>query len=81
VGWGWQDAIVAVECAAKKIYGLQYHPEVTHSERGLETLKHFLLTLCGCKANWSMADVLDEQLQIIKDKVRGCGRVRGVRSR
>ena len=57
------------------------YASVTHSERGLETLKHFLLTLCGCKANWSMADVLDEQLQIIKDKVRGCGRVRGVRSR
>jgi hypothetical protein len=61
---------VAVECPARKIYGLQYHPEVTHSERGLDTLRHFLLTLCGCKPTWSMADVLAEQLQKIKDAVR-----------
>ena len=61
---------MGIENPEKKIYGFQYHPEVTHSEKGLETLKHFLLEVCGLEANWSMADVLEDQLAKIKAQVR-----------
>lgn len=62
-------AIVGIENPEKKIYGFQYHPEVTHSEKGLETLRHFLLEVCGLEANWSMADVLEDQLAKIKAQI------------
>ena len=48
---------------------MQYHPEVTHSERGKETLSHFLFTVAGVTAGWSMQNVLDEQLEIVRRKV------------
>ncbi len=43
VGRSEQGAVVAIEDPARRIYGLQYHPEVMHSEGGTETIKHFLL--------------------------------------
>mmetsp|Transcript_28698 Transcript_28698/g.39651 ORF Transcript_28698/g.39651 Transcript_28698/m.39651 type:complete len:551 (+) Transcript_28698:86-1738(+) len=61
--------VVGIEDAEKKIWGLQYHPEVTHSEHGMETLKHFLLTVCSLSPTWSMADVIETQLQLIRDAV------------
>ena len=42
-----QGASVAIEDADRKLFGLQYHPEVVHSKRGLETIKHFLTGIAG----------------------------------
>ena len=42
---------------------------MTHSERGKETLSHFLFTVAGVTAGWSMQNVLDEQLEIVRRKV------------
>eukprot|EP01018_Ginkgo_biloba_P036858 Gb_09814 [translate_table: standard] len=64
-----QNAVAAIENPAKRIYGLQYHPEVTHSVQGMETLRHFLLTVCGIAADWKLQDILEEQIQIIKGMV------------
>ncbi|EEH52370.1 uncharacterized protein MICPUCDRAFT_29652 [Micromonas pusilla CCMP1545] len=69
VGKSDAGAVVAIEDAKRKIFGLQYHPEVTHSERGKETLSHFLFTVAGVTAGWSMQNVLDEQLEIVRRKV------------
>ena len=69
VGKSEGGAVVAVEDAARNLYGLQYHPEVTHSEKGLDTLKRFLFDIAGVKAEWSMANVLDEQIEIVKNAV------------
>lgn len=63
---GAQGAIVAIENLQRKMYGLQYHPEVMHSERGIETIKHLLFTIAGLKATWRMEDVLEHQLNTIK---------------
>jgi GMP synthase (glutamine-hydrolysing) len=44
-------------CIAHKtdpIYGIQFHPEVTHSYRGKEVLKNFVIDICACRPNWSM---------------------------
>jgi GMP synthase (glutamine-hydrolysing) len=57
-----QGAVVAVECPDRRVYGLQYHPEVTHTPGGLATLRRFLFEVAGVAADWSMANVLEEQL-------------------
>jgi GMP synthase (glutamine-hydrolysing) len=38
----------------KPIYGIQFHPEVTHSPRGKEVISRFVLNVCGCKKDWTM---------------------------
>lgn len=64
-----QGAVVAVEDKARRIFGLQYHPEVHHSEGGVDTLRRFLLGVAGLKADWSMAEVLEEQLARVREAV------------
>lgn len=64
-----QAICVAVENSSRGVYGLQYHPEVTHSEKGMATLERFVLGIAKCNKNWTMQDVLDEQVAIIKAKV------------
>ncbi|KAK9813501.1 hypothetical protein WJX73_002822 [Symbiochloris irregularis] len=64
-----QGAIVAVEAAGRKLYGLQYHPEVQHSERGTQTLKHFLLQIAKLPADWKIEQVLEEEMEKIRQLV------------
>uniref|UniRef100_A0A383VHP2 GMP synthase [glutamine-hydrolyzing] n=1 Tax=Tetradesmus obliquus TaxID=3088 RepID=A0A383VHP2_TETOB len=64
-----QGAVVAIEDQARRIFGLQYHPEVAHTEQGTDTLRHFLLDIAGLTADWSMAEVLETQLKLIKEQV------------
>ncbi|KAH9314063.1 hypothetical protein KI387_022690 [Taxus chinensis] len=64
-----QKAVAAVENPAKRLYGLQYHPEVTHSVYGIETLRHFLFNVCCIVADWKLQDVLEEQIQTVKSMV------------
>ncbi|XP_044477015.1 GMP synthase [glutamine-hydrolyzing] [Mangifera indica] len=64
-----QGAIAAVENREKRLFGLQYHPEVTHSPEGMETLRYFLFDVCGVSAGWKMENVLDEEIRIINEKV------------
>lgn len=65
-----QGAIVAIEEPSLRFFGLQYHPEVMHTVRGRETIKRFLFDVCGLKGDWSMSNVLEEQLSIIRNQVR-----------
>ena len=69
IGKSEQGCVVAIEHETKNLFGLQYHPEVTHSEKGMRTLKHFLFNIAKCERSWSMANVLEEQIQIVKEKV------------
>lgn len=64
-----QKVVAAVENPARRIYGLQYHPEVTHSPQGMETLRYFLFEVCGVTAEWKMEDVLEEEIRAVKGKV------------
>jgi GMP synthase (glutamine-hydrolysing) len=66
-----QGAVVAIENQERRIFGLQYHPEVAHTEQGTDTLRHFLLDIAGLTADWSMAEVLETQLKLIQQQVRG----------
>jgi GMP synthase (glutamine-hydrolysing) len=68
------DAPVAVlESDARRIWGVQFHPEVVHSPHGMAVLRTFLHDLAGCEATWKMTSVIDEQVARIQAQV-GDGR-------
>lgn len=50
-------------------YGIQFHPEVAHSEEGMKILKNFLFGICGCHADWEMKNFLEEEVARIREKV------------
>ena len=52
-----------------KIYGLQFHPEVVHTPRGTEILKHFIFDVCGCAGDWEMAQFIREGVKAIQEQV------------
>lgn len=58
----------------QKIYGLQFHPEVVHTEKGKEIIKNFLFGICDCSADWTMGSFIEKSCQEIRDQV-GEGRV------
>jgi GMP synthase (glutamine-hydrolysing) len=70
-----QGAIVAIENREKRIFGLQYHPEVAHTERGNATLRQFLFTIAAIPADWRIENVLEEEMEKIRAQV-----ARGMRS-
>ncbi|MCG4607287.1 GMP synthase (glutamine-hydrolyzing), partial [Bifidobacterium longum] len=53
----------------KKLYGIQFHAEVRNSQYGLDILKKFTFDVCGAKANWSMDDFIDMQVESIRKEV------------
>lgn len=69
VGRSESGSFAAMENPDARIYALQFHPEVTHSEHGRELLRHFLIDLAGVKPDWNMNSVLDEQVAMIREKV------------
>lgn len=62
-------AVAAMMDAKRKFYGLQFHPEVTHTEYGVEMLSHFVMTLCGCDANWTQAAICEAHVEMIRQQV------------
>ncbi len=64
-----QGTIVAIENKQKLLYGLQYHPEVQHSERGIATLKRFLFGIAKMPADWKIENVLKEEMDKISATV------------
>jgi|GEM_PF-408 len=59
----------AVENSAKKIYGIQFHPEVTHSEFGETVLENFAVNICDCKKSWDIKSYLPQISEKIKKQV------------
>ena len=64
----------AVENAEQKLYGVQFHPEVQHTEYGMQVLENFLYRICGFSAEWTMASYLDEAVAECRRQI-GDGRV------
>ncbi len=60
-------AVIANE--KRKLYGVQFHPEVAHTPRGIEIFKNFCYDICGLSGNWTMSDYKDEAIQTIRDQV------------
>ena len=64
----------AVHHPHKRFWGLQFHPEVTHTPHGIDILSNFLFHICGCRDSWRMSDFVDSQSNYIRDLV-GADRV------
>ncbi len=64
--------VAAAQDEARHLYGVQFHPEVLHTEHGMEVLRRFLAA-AGCQADWTMRGVIDEQTERIRAQV-GDGR-------
>ncbi len=61
--------VAAFENGRKRLAGVQFHPEVMHSQHGQKVLEHFLFEIAGCRPTWTMSNVIDEQVAAIRDKV------------
>jgi len=68
------DAVNAFENPARRIYGLQFHPEVAHTPLGAQILRNFLFEICGCKGDWTPAAAIEEQIERIRDRLGENGR-------
>ena len=61
--------IAAMQCEAKKFYGVQFHPEVTHTLQGQRIFEHFVLKLCGCEALWTPANTVEDAIAKVRAQV------------
>jgi len=63
------DTIAAIANKTKSFYGLQFHPETTHTPKGEKILSNFVVNICGCKTLWTMINILENNISEIKQKV------------
>lgn len=61
--------VAAFENPARQIYGVQFHPEVRHSEHGNDLLRNFAFNICGAKGDWSMEDFIEMEVAKIRQQV------------
>jgi GMP synthase (glutamine-hydrolysing) len=59
----------AISHKKRKIYAVQFHPEVTHTERGNQIISNFLFRICGCSGRWTMQSFIKESVENIKKTV------------
>ena len=65
---------VAIADEARGFYGVQYHPEVNHTQHGTDMIRNFLYEVCGAKGDWTMGDYKETAIRQIREKV-GDGKV------
>jgi GMP synthase (glutamine-hydrolysing) len=61
--------VAAFEDVERGLAGVQWHPEVMHTEHGQATLEHFLLRIAGCRPTWTMVNIVEEQVERIRAQV------------
>ena len=66
--------VAAVENVEKKLYAIQFHPEVLHTKEGKQMLANFVFNVCGCAGSWKMDSFVEESIKAIREKV-GDGKV------
>lgn len=74
----------AVKHRTKAIYGLQFHPEVTHTDFGGRLLDNFVKKICGCQGTWKITSLIDQEVEAVRERVGNsrviCGLSGGVDS-
>lgn len=61
--------IAAIANVEKKLYGVQFHPEVSHTHRGTEIIRNFLFEVCDCSADWTMDSLIEQTVKEVRAKV------------
>ncbi|MDR2122869.1 MAG: glutamine-hydrolyzing GMP synthase [Flavobacteriaceae bacterium] len=63
------NSIACIANDDKKIYAVQFHPEVSHTEYGEKILNHFVFDICQCEKNWELTDFIQSEVKKIKERV------------
>ena len=66
--------VAAFEDVERQLAGVQWHPEVMHTEYGQKVLEHFLHDIAGCRPTWTMVNIVEEQVAAIQDQIGAEGR-------
>lgn len=66
--------VAAAENPSEKLYAIQFHPEVLHTQYGTKMLSNFVYNVCGCSGDWRMDAYVEQQIKALRDKI-GSGRV------
>jgi GMP synthase (glutamine-hydrolysing) len=69
IAHSWNTPVAVMEEGRRKIYGLQFHPEVVHTPQGIQLLQNFLFAVCQCVHPWTMESFLDQTLRQLKEKL------------
>jgi GMP synthase (glutamine-hydrolysing) len=68
----------AIGDARRKVYGVQFHPEVAHTVEGKTILRNFLFRVCGAKGDWSLTDFVERAIEDIRERTEGHGAILGL---
>ncbi len=63
--------IAGMYCEQRDLYGIQFHPEVTHTLQGKRIFEHFVLELCGCQVLWTAANIVEDAVRRVRAQVGG----------
>jgi GMP synthase (glutamine-hydrolysing) len=66
--------VAAMHDPDRRLFGLQFHPEVVHTDRGGEVFEHFLMDVCGCLPSWTHVSIIEQQVAAVRAQV-GSSRV------
>ncbi len=70
VGVSENSPFAIMACDAKNYYGLQFHPEVTHTPQGQRLIERFVQDICGCGSLWTLKNILKESIEIVRAQVK-----------
>jgi GMP synthase (glutamine-hydrolysing) len=70
--------VAAFRHKQKPIYGLQWHPEVIHTENGMRMLQNFIFQVCKCQANWQMEDLIGKMVKELQTEIGGSRAIIGL---
>ncbi len=62
-------SVAAIANKEKKLYGVQFHPEISQTQIGQDMLKNFVYNICGCKADWKMSSFTEHTIEAIRNKI------------
>ena len=70
--------VAAFRHKTKPIYGLQWHPEVIHTEKGMRILQNFIFQVCKAQANWQMEDLIEKMIKELRTETQGARAIIGL---
>ncbi|WP_283245050.1 glutamine-hydrolyzing GMP synthase [Qiania dongpingensis] len=63
--------VAGMECREQKLYAVQFHPEVMHTQEGMKMLSNFVYKVCGCSGDWRMGSFVEDTIKSLREKIGG----------